>query len=128
MALVAEYQAHEDELRADLQETYHIDIDRAMVGEHTAKHIAALVVQLPSNARCRVVENQDNLWTLNDVVNVSTYNALRLLMWSFGDPKKRGQMPQIFGPSWMVNANKKTLPARALPVNELMEILSKPRR
>ena len=128
VSLVAEYTAHEDELRADLQETYGIDIDRAIAGEHTARHIAALVVQLPPNARCRVAANRDNVWTLSDVVNVSTLNALRVFMWSFGDPKKRGQMPQVIGPKWMVDANKRTLPARALPVNELMEVLSRPRR
>ena len=128
VSLVAEYTAHEDELRADLQETYGIDIDRAIAGEHTARHIAALVVQLPPNARCRVAANRDNVWTLSDVVNVSTLNALRAFMWSFGDPKKRGQMPQVIGPKWMVDANKRTLPARALPVNELMEVLSRPRR
>ncbi len=128
VSLVAEYTAHEDELRADLQETYGIDIDRAIAGEHTARHIAALVVQLPPNARCRVAANKDNVWTLSDVVNVSTLNALRAFMWSFGDPKKRGQMPQVIGPKWMVDANKRTLPARALPVDELMEVLSRPRR
>lgn len=128
VSLVAEYTAHEDELRADLQETYGIDIDRAIAGEHTARHIAALVVQLPPNARCRVAANRDNVWTLSDVVNVSTLNALRVFMWSFGDPKKRGQMPQVIGPKWMVDANKRTLPARALPVDELMEVLSRPRR
>ena len=128
VSLVAEYTAHEDELRADLQETYGIDIDRAIAGEHTARHIAALVVQLPPNARCRVAANKDNVWTLSDVVNVSTLNVLRAFMWSFGDPKKRGQMPQVIGPKWMVDANKRTLPARALPVDELMEVLSRPRR
>ena len=125
--LVAEYVAHEDELRADLQQTYGIDIDRAMGGEHTAAHIAALTVQLPPDARVRVAENKDALWTLSDVVNVSTLNSLRLFMWSFGDPKKRGNAPQLIGPTWMVNANKRTLPARALPINELIAELNKPR-
>jgi hypothetical protein len=125
--LVAEYVAHEDELRADLQQTYGIDLDRAMAGEHTARHIAALVVQLPPDARVRVAENKDALWTLSDVINVSTLNSLRLFMWSFGDPKKRGSAPQLIGPSWMVNANKRTLPARVLPIDELIAELSKPR-
>lgn len=110
-----------------MQQTYGIDIDRAMDGEHTAAHIAALVVQLPPNARCRIAENKDSMWTLSDVVNVSTFNALRLFMWSFGDPKKRGNPPAIMGPTWMVDANKRTLPARVLPISELLDILSKPR-
>jgi hypothetical protein len=127
ITLVAEYVTHEDELRADLQQTYGIDLDRAMAGEHTARHIAALVVQLPPDARLRVVEDKDALWTLSDVINVSTLNSLRLFMWSFGDPKKRGSAPQLIGPSWMVNANKRTLPARVLPIDELIAELSKPR-
>ena len=127
ITLVAEFVAHEDELRADLQQTYGIDLDRAMAGEHTAAHVAALVVQLPPDARLRVVEDKDALWTLSDVVNVSTLNALRMFMWSFGDPRKRGNAPQIIGPSWMVNANKRTLPARVLTISELMHELSKPR-
>jgi hypothetical protein len=127
MTLAAEYDAHEDELRADLQQTYGVDIDRAMGGEHTAAHVAALVVQLPPDARVRVAEDRDAVWTLSDVVNVSTLNSLRLFMWSFGDPRKRGNAPQPFGPSWMANANRRTLPARILPVDELMRELSRPR-
>lgn len=126
--LVAEYSAHEDELRADLQQTYGIDLDNAMGGKHTAAHIAALVVQLPPNARLRVAEDKDALWTLTDVIAVNTYNALRMFMWGMSDPKKRGNQPEIIGPEWMKRRGKQSLPARVLSVDELMKVLTLPRR
>lgn len=126
--LVAEYITHEDELRADLQQTYGIDLDIAMGGKHSAMHIAALVVQLPPNARLRVAENKDALWTLSDVIAVNTLNSLRMFMWGMSDPRKRGNQPEIIGPEWMKQRGKHSLPARVLSVNELMEILTLPRR
>ncbi len=127
-ALVSEYLEHEDELRADLQETYGIDLDRAMSGEHTARHIAALTVQLPPNARVRVCTDKDAVWTLSDVINVSILNNFRMYMWAMGDPKKRGNPPEIIGASWMKKANTRSLPARVLSVDKLLEELNKPRR
>lgn len=127
-ALVSEYLTHEDELRADLQETYGIDLDRAMGGEHTARHIAALVVQLPSNARVRVSEDKDAMWTLENVINVSILNSIRMWMWGISDPKKRGSQPEIIGASWMKKANTRSLPSRVLSVDKLLEELNKPRR
>ena len=126
--LVAEYRAHNDELRADLQQTYGIDLDRAMAGEHTAAHIAALVAQLPPDARVRVASDKDAVWTLSDIINVSVFNSVRALMWGLGDPKRRGREPELVGPSWLKAANRHTLPARALPVDELLKELNKPRR
>lgn len=125
--LVTEYLAHEDELRADLQETYGIDLDHAMGGNHTAAHIAALVVQLPSNARLRVKEDTDALWTLSDVIAVNTLNALRMFMWGMSDPKKRGNQPDLIGPEWLKKRGMRSLPARVLSVDELMEVLAMPR-
>lgn len=126
--LVAEFLAHEDELRADLQETYGIDIDDAMGGRHTARHIAALVVQLPPNARIRVAEDKDCLWTLSDVINVGLLNSFRMFTWGMSDPKKRGNQPELIGPEWLKRKNSRSLPARVLSVNELMNVLAMPRR
>ena len=126
--LVAEFITHDDELRADLQQTYGIDLDIAMGGKHTAAHIAALVVQLPPNARLRVAEDKDALWTLSDVIAVNTYNALRMFMWGMSDPKKRGNQPEIIGPEWMKQRGKHSLPARVMSVDELMDYLTLPRR
>ena len=105
-----------------------MDIDRAMSGEHTARHVAALVVQLPPSARVRVSGDKDAVWTLDNVVNVSILNSIRMWMWGISDPKKRGSQPELIGPSWMRRGNTRTLPARVLSVDELMKQLNKPRR
>jgi hypothetical protein len=49
-------------------------------------------------------------------------------MWGISDPKKRGNQPEIIGPEWMKRANMRTLPARVLSVDKLLEELNKPRR
>lgn len=119
---------HGDELRADLQETYGIDIERAMAGAHSPVHVAALTAQLPPDARVRVAENKDSAWTLHDIVAVQLLNDFRTFVWAMSDSRKRGAAPQPIGPSWLSARRRKSLPARALPVDELMEELSKPRR
>ena len=46
-----------------------------------------------------------------------------------GDPKSRGAEPHLVGPSWMTRGRQRThtLAARVMPVDELMEILTRPR-
>ena len=128
MTLVAEYQAHESKLRADLQQYYGIDLDRAMDGEHSPHHIACLVVELPSDARLRVAFSDDAIWTLNDVLTAQLLNAFNSFAYGMSDKRKRGRKPELIGPSWMTAKKKRTLPARTMPVNELMEILNRERR
>lgn len=127
--LVSEYRVHEEMLRADLQQHYGVDLDRAMAGAHSVHHIACLVMQLPSNARIRCAEHEDSNWTLTDVLLASIINSLNVLIHClFSSKRNRGRMPELIGPSWMKEkARTRSLPARALPVDELMEILNKPR-
>jgi hypothetical protein len=98
-----------------------------MNGAHSVYHIACLVNQLPPNARIRTVENRDNNWTLNDVLNASVLNSLNSLIYGMSDKRKRGKPPEIIGPSWMQKKNTRSIPARAMPVDELMRILQLPR-
>lgn len=127
MALASVVANHEDELRADLQQYYGIDLDAAIDGQHTAKHIAALTIQLPLDSRISKKANKDNNWALNDVLLAVLINNFRMFVYGMSDPKKRGQKPELIGPSWLTQ-QKKTLPARVLPINKLMEELNKPRR
>lgn len=126
--LVNEAALHEDELRADLQETYGIDLDHAMAGQHTPAHIGALVAQLPPDARLRVAGDPDASWGLRDVILVQLLNDFRTFVWGMSDRKRRGQQPQPIGPGWLTRRGRKSLPARVLPIDELMSELGKPRR
>ena len=126
--LANEYVEHEQELRADLQQTYNVDIDHAIAGAHSAYHIACLVAQLPIDARIRVTHDADCRWTLDNVLLARLCNSFSMFVYGMSDKKKRGAPPKLIGPSCMTNNQQmRTLPARVLPVSELIEILNKPR-
>lgn len=115
-------------MRADLQQYYGIDLDHARRGVHSPNHIAWLVIELPNDARCRVVENNDAAWTLDAVVLAGIFNRLNALIYGMSDKRSRGNPPPMLGPSWMTDSkNTKSLPARVMPASELLEILSMPR-
>ena len=128
MALASVIAEHEEPLRADLQQHYGIDLDAAIGGGHTARHIASLVAQLPHDSRlvCRL--DEDARWTLGDVLTAALLNNFNLFVWAMSDPRKRGAKPELVGPSWMTERGRKTLPARVLPINQLLEELNRPRR
>lgn len=118
---------HEDELRADLQQTYGIDLDHAMAGEHSALHIAALTAQLPHESRVFASMNRDAVWTLEGTLLATIANSLNSLCYGMSDKRKRGNPPAIIGPSWMSKDKMRTLPARAMSVDDLQKELEKPR-
>lgn len=117
-----------DALRADLQQFYGVDIDHAASGAHGAAHVAALAAELPPDARVRVAYDKDAMWTLTDVLLAALLNNLRGLLWGLGNERRRGPEPKPIGPSWMTKGSTRTLDARVLSIDELMEELSKPRR
>ena len=128
MALASVIADSEAPLRADLQQHFGIDLDRAMDGEHSANHIAQLVTQLPQEARLVHSVNKDAVWTLSDVLMAVLINNFRMFVYGMSDPKKRGAKPELIGPSYITEQAKSTLPARVLPIDELMAELNKPRR
>ena len=119
---------HEDELRADLQRVYGIDLDHASRGDHTPAHIAALVVNLPQDSCVHRAYNDDAAWTLDNTLLAAILNAFRGYVWAMSDPRKRGRAPDLIGPSYMAEKNKVSLPARVLSIEELMKELEKPRK
>ena len=127
MALASVIADNESMLRADLQQFFGIDLDRAMDGEHSANHIAQLIECLPQESRLSHSVNKDTQWSLTDVLLAVLINNFRMFVYGMSDPKKRGQKPELIGPSYLTT-NKKTLPARVLPINELLAELNKPRR
>ena len=118
---------HDGALRADLQQYYGIDLDRARSGEHTATHIAALVANLPREARIVAIGNKDAVWGLRETLFAILINNFNLFVWGMADKKKRGAKPELIGPEYLIKPKKK-LAARVLPIDELMKILSMPRR
>lgn len=127
MALASVIAENESMLRADLQQFFGIDLDRAMDGEHSANHIAQLIECMPQESRLSHSVNKDTQWSLTDVLLAVLINNFRMFVYGMSDPKKRGQKPELIGPSYLTT-NKKTLPARVLPINELLAELNKPRR
>lgn len=120
---------HEDELRADLQQYYGVDIDRAMDGEHSAQHVSALVTQLPPDARLRHVDDDDREWDLDRTLLAALLNCFNALLYGMSDKRKRGRRPQLVGPSYMTgDRGRRTLDAQVMTVDELNEILSMARR
>ena len=127
MMLAAVLGIHEDELRADMQEHYGIDLDHAMSGAHSAYHVAALVSQLPQGSRLRCTEDEDDMWRLDSMLLAGVLNSVNRLAYMLADKKTRGPMPEAVGPSWLRDRNRRSLPARVMTVDRLMDELSKPR-
>lgn len=127
MVLVTAWHMYPNELRADLQRFYGIDIDHAMQGEHSAEHIAALVSCLPHDASLRVAVNPDAAWTRENIILAELRNMLASLIYGLSDRQKRGNPPKPIGPSWMTKKAMRSLEARLLSIDELMAELQKPR-
>lgn len=118
---------HEDALRADLQQTYGIDLDAAMCGGHTAPHVAALVHQLPPDSRLGIIDNADNAWTRAEVLLAAIFNSMAAWQWAQLDKRKRGPMPKRVGPSYMREDGRK-LDAQVMTIAQLMRELQRPRK
>lgn len=70
-----------DELRADMQQYYGLNID-GMGVDYSYAHAAVLVSQLPSNSRVCKFINPDAEWTEETALLASIDYSLRWLMWS----------------------------------------------
>ena len=127
--LAAVWVDHPDELRADMQEHYGIDVDHAMDGAHSASHIAVLCEQLPRRSRTARAMNPDCEWGLEETLLATAVNHIAYWRWGMADRRRRGAPPQLIGPSWVADSNKKkgTLPSRVLPIEKLLEELERPR-
>ena len=113
-------------MRADLQQTYGINLDDALNGACTVVHLAALVEGLPPDARIRVIANDDAEWTLDRVLLADIRNHLAMILWALGSSKNRPK-PALIGASWMRDNGKQKLEAQVMTIEELMTELAKPR-
>lgn len=126
MTLALLFETSEDALRADLQRYYGIDLDHAMAGAHSARHVAALAAHLPSDCACRITREPDAAWTLEATLLAALANTLNAIAYGMSDPKRRGSRPQTIGPSSMRGG--RNVAQRAMTREQLMAALSKPRR
>lgn len=96
-----------------------------MAGAHSARHVGALVAQLPDTSRTAMGGGEDAAWTPDRVLMAGIMNILQYWRYGMADPRRRGSKPEVIGPSWM--KPRSTIPARVMSVDELMEELSLPR-
>lgn len=127
MALAVAMTLYPDALRADLQRFYGIDLDHAMAGEHTAGHVASLVAYMPQGSMMAVARDPDNAWSLESTLLAELRNLFAGYLWAMLDKRKRGSRPADIGPSWMRREHTRTLEARVLSIEDLMDELNKPR-
>lgn len=86
-----------DELRADIQQFYHLDIDDFNLdGAETTRPIhrlAALTSQLPPESRVARAAHPELRWETSDYLLRQIEFQIRALMWSLGGGK--GEKPQL---------------------------------
>ncbi len=99
------------------------------MGEHSAGHVAALAAHMPQGeSMLYAALDPDGGWTRLEILLAALENNFAYLRWGMADPRKRGNAPQLVGPTWMTRGKTRKLSARTMSAGELMEILSKPRR
>lgn len=100
-----------------------------MSGEHSAGHVAALASHMPhGESMLYEAIEPDAGWTREQVLLALLVNCLNGLTWGMSDKKSRGPRPALVGPSWMAKGKTRKLAARTLRTDELMKVLSKPRK
>ena len=128
-SLAAVWNAYPDELRADIQEHYGIDLDHAAAGAHSASHVAVLCEQLPRRSRTARAMDPDCEWGLRETLLATAVNHMAYWRWGMADRRSRGAPPQLVGPSWVADSNRRTasLPSRVITIDQLMDELGRPR-
>ena len=88
---------HPDELRADFQQYYGLNLD-GMGRYYSTLHAAALCAQLPEGARTLVALDPDNAWTTDRMLAAAMVNDLAWLVWSkTKDGEKNRNRPKPIG-------------------------------
>ena len=100
-----------------------------MAGGHSAAHVAALAFHLPPGSCLKAAIDEDAGWTRAEILLAALFNDFNAMLYGMSDPKARGPEPRLVGPSWMTKGKQRTrnIAPRALPIDELVEILSRPR-
>lgn len=96
MALACALTDYRDELEADFQQYYGLDLERA--GQfYSFNHAARLMVQLPENSRVKRAARGDEPWQ-DEVLLASIANSLRALPVQLAGKKSDLKKVHQFGP------------------------------
>ena len=115
---------HPDELRADLQEHYGLDID-GMGRDFSTLHAAALLAQMPEGSRTAMAYDPDAAWTSRMLLAASMANALNWLVWSRTEDGRRGRnMPRPIGPDSSGGGSRR-IKGLAMAPDELMATIER---
>lgn len=89
--------------------------------------MAALCANLPLGSSLLSEYDADASWTRDQALMALLVNHMKALMYSMTPKKDRGPEPQMVGPSYMTEGQRRSLEARAMPTDELLRALAKPR-
>lgn len=120
---------HFDELEADFQQYYNLDISQV-----PRARAARLLYQLPQNCRTFCKIEPANQWGWREILLNKANYTLELLAWqNTQDATKKPprNIPKPFIPDFMRNVDKTRTMSKdsvALDVDDMREFLSRPRR
>lgn len=117
--------SHPDELRADFQQYYGLDLD-GMGRDYSTLHAAVLATQLPEGSRLARAIEPDAVWTLDRALMAVVANDLNWLVWSKSrDGQKGRNKPRIIGPKDADRDNTRHIRGMAMEPDELMAELER---
>jgi hypothetical protein len=115
------WREYPDELEADLQEYFNLNIEQA--GEtFSVRHCAVCTTQLPPQSRTKIAIDPAAEWGWQEHLLASELDALHLLLWQNGGAKRNRPKP-IERPT-----RKQPKEEIALPVDTYAARLSRPRK
>ena len=122
--LAAVLREHPDELRADFQEVYGLNVD-GMGRDYSTLHAAALLAQLPEGSRVLRCYSEDAAWTSERSLLAAIVNDLNWLVWSKSkDGQRNRNRPRPIGPG-TGGGRERRIVGMAMTADELMDALAR---
>lgn len=114
-----------DELRADFQQFYHLNVDD-LGRAFSVRHAAALAAQLPAGARCPGRAEPSASLTPSEIfLEAIEYNTHVLWWQNSKDGQKNRNKPK---PAGLGRPRKRKGVGKGVPLDELSSLLSRPRK
>lgn len=125
MVLAVLLRRHPDELRADFQQHYGLNIDD-MGGSYSLQHAATLAAQLPRDSRTLIAENPECEWNLtNTLLGMIEFHAHNGWYVHTEDARSGANAPQPLMP-WA--RGREGRQGESMGIDEYTEFLSRPRK